>query len=137
MKYLRIHFNSSNFLLYLPISYINGRIQKIHINRTRYVVAAVSVSMSILVPFLFFSYINDLLYFVGDKHGIVLLAVDTVVLFIMKTQFRKYDGVNNAISKVVYWFNVNNLLNRNKTKLIKFSTHNDLHTDTLLYFSEL
>lgn len=50
---------------------------------------------------------------------------DTSLLYKVKRQIDKYDDVNNVISKVVHWFNVNNLLlNGDKTKIIKFSTLN-------------
>ena len=64
----------------------------------------------ILGPFLFLIYINDLPYLIKDNHDIVLFADDTSLLFKLKRQQLVTDDVNSAISKVVHWFNVNNLL---------------------------
>ena len=54
-----------------------------------------------------------------------MFADDTSLTFKISRQLHNYDEVNNALSKVVHWFNVNNLLlNGKKTKVIKFSTPN-------------
>ncbi|CAK1599173.1 unnamed protein product [Parnassius mnemosyne] len=80
---------------------------------------------SILGPFLYLVYINNLPSLVEDNHDIVLFGDDTSLIFKLKRQSFKCDEVNNAISKLVHWFNVNNLhLNENKTKCIKFTTTN-------------
>ncbi|CAK1591486.1 unnamed protein product [Parnassius mnemosyne] len=95
---------------------------------------------SILGPFLFLVYINDLPSLVEDNHDIVLFADDTSLIFKLKRQSFKCDEVNNAISKLVHWFNVKNLhLNGNKTKCIKFTTTNvkKLSTNVFLNGEEL
>ncbi|CAK1577859.1 unnamed protein product [Parnassius mnemosyne] len=94
----------------------------------------------ILGPFLFLVYINDLPHLVGDSHDIVLFADDTSLIFKLKRQSFKCDEVNNAISKLVHWFNVNNLhLNGNKTNCVKFTTTNvkNLNTNVFLNGEEL
>ncbi|GBP17317.1 Nuclear pore complex protein Nup205 [Eumeta japonica] len=83
---------------------------------------------TILGPFLFLVYINDLPSLVKDAHEIVLFADDTFLLFKVKRQHPIYDGVNNAISKVEKWFTAKNLLlNEMKTKCIRFSLPNVRH----------
>lgn len=76
---------------------------------------------SILGPFLFLVYINDLPQLVRNKHDLVLFADDTSLLFKIYRQQNNYDDVNAAISSVVDWFTANNLLlNEKKTKCVKF-----------------
>jgi hypothetical protein len=61
-------------------------------------------------------------------HDIVLFADDRSLIFELIRQQKACNDVNNAISKVVNWFNVNNLLlNEKKTKCIKFVTNHVKH----------
>lgn len=105
-------------------SYLSDRIQRVDVNGKRSPGSPVTMGVpqgSILGPFLFLVYINDLPYFVKDDHEVVLFADDTSLFFKLKRQQSDFDDVNNAISKVVKWFNVNNLLlNEKKTKCIRF-----------------
>jgi hypothetical protein len=107
-------------------SYLHGRIQRVDVSGQRSPGSLVSMGVpqgSILGPFLFLIYINDLPYLVKTHHDIVLFADDTSLIFKVKRQQQACSDVNNAISKVVNWFNVNNLLlNEKKTKCIKFVT---------------
>jgi len=128
------HYGIRNKALELLTSYLCNRIQKVDINGLQSSGARVSMGVpqgSILGPFLFLVYINDLPYYVGDNQDIVLFADDTSLLFKIKRQLLNYDEVNNALSKVVHWFNINNLvLNEKKTKCIKFTTPNVKQVET-------
>jgi hypothetical protein len=78
---------------------------------------------SILGPFLFLIYINDLPYMVKEMSEIVLFADDTSLLFDVDRSDAKTSEmlINNALDKVFNWFSANNLvLNPKKTKCIKF-----------------
>ncbi|CAK1581999.1 unnamed protein product [Parnassius mnemosyne] len=137
------HYGVKNLALRLISSYLSNRTQKVVINGKGSSGSVVSMGVPhgwILGPFLFLIYINDLLYLVGDNHDIVLFADDTSLIFKLKRQLINYDDVNNAPSKLVHWFNANNmLLNGNKTKCIKFTIPNVKHSNTnvLLNVEEL
>ncbi|CAH2094915.1 unnamed protein product [Euphydryas editha] len=122
------HYGIRNKALNLLNSYLSNRIQRVDVNGKRSPGAPLDMGVpqgSILGPFLFLIYINDLPFFVQDKHEIVLFADDTSLIFKVKRNLPMYDDVNDALSKVVYWFDSNNLLlNNKKTKLIKFTTPN-------------
>ena len=86
---------------------------------------------SILGPFLFLVYINDLPYFVKNICEIVLFADDTSLIFKVNRMKSNYDDVNSALAKVLNWFTVNNLLlNGEKTKCVKFTLPNVKEADT-------
>ena len=122
------HYGIKDAALNLLISYLSNRIQKVDINGKKSSGSVVSMGVpqgSILGPFLFLVYINDLPYLIKDSHEIVLFADDTSLLFKLRRQQLDTDDVNDALSKVVHWFNANNLLlNKDKTKCIKFTTPN-------------
>ncbi|GBP27987.1 Probable RNA-directed DNA polymerase from transposon BS [Eumeta japonica] len=83
-------------------SYLNNRVQRVDVNGKKSSGSIVHMGVpqgSILGPFLFLVYINDLPSLVKDAHEIVLFADDTSLLFKVKRQQPTYDDVNNAISK--------------------------------------
>lgn len=124
------HYGIRGAALDLLTSYLYDRIQRVDVNGKRSPGSVVTMGVpqgSILGPFLFLIYINDLPQLVRDDHEIVLFADDTSLLFKLKRRQNNFDDVNNAISKVVEWFNVNNLLlNGKKTKCIRFILPNVL-----------
>ncbi|CAH2094398.1 unnamed protein product [Euphydryas editha] len=122
------HYVIKNMTLKLLSSYLSHRTQRVEVNGIKSSGSHVQMGVpqgSILGPFLFLIYINDLPYLVENNHEIVLFADDTSLIFKLHRQETNYDDVNNALSKVVHWFSVNNLLlNSKKTNCIKFSSPN-------------
>ncbi|KAA5662330.1 reverse transcriptase family protein, partial [Pseudomonas aeruginosa] len=133
------HYGIRGVSLELIKSYLSGRIQKVDVKGTRSSGVLLNMGVpqgSILGPFLFLVYINDLPKFIETRHEVVLFADDTSLLFKIKRQLEDYDDVNDAISRVVHWFSVNNLLlNNKKTKCIKFTTPNVRQVDTNIIVS--
>lgn len=81
---------------------------------------------SILGPFLFLVYINDLPYLVEKSADIILFADDTSLMFKVNRNVKDIDVVNNTLNLIQNWFSVNNLmLNPDKTKCVKFSLTNN------------
>ncbi|GBP65245.1 Probable RNA-directed DNA polymerase from transposon BS [Eumeta japonica] len=115
-------------------SYLSDRIQRVDINDERSSRSAVNMGVpqgSVLGPFLFLVYINDLPHFVKNGHGIVLFADDTSLLFKINKHKSAFDEVNSTISEIVEWFSINNLLlNERKTKLVKFFLSDSKLIDT-------
>ncbi|RVE47616.1 hypothetical protein evm_007713 [Chilo suppressalis] len=122
------HYGVKGTAVKLIQSYLSSRIQTVEVNGVRSSGSHVEMGVpqgSILGPFLFLVYINDLPFFVENLCEIVLFADDTSLLFNVDRRKNNYDDVNNALSQVLQWFNVNNLkINANKTKCIKFSLPN-------------
>lgn len=127
------HYGVKNTALDLVSSYLCGRTQRVVINGMQSTGSAVAMGVpqgSILGPFLFLVYINDLPNLVQDKHDIVLFADDTSLIFKVKRQENNFDVVNDALSTIVDWFTANNLLlNAKKTKCIKFTLPNVKQVD--------
>ncbi|CAH2218019.1 jg27644 [Pararge aegeria aegeria] len=130
------HYGIQGVALDLISYYLRDRVQMVDVNgkRSNGSFAKIGVPQgSILGPFLFLIYINDLLYLVKDNHGIVLFADDTSLMFKIKRRELALDDVNNYLAKVVQWFEANNLvLNENKTKCIKFTLPNVKHVKTTI-----
>lgn len=137
------HYGVRNTALDLLISYLDNRIQRVDVNGKRSPGSTVTMGVpqgSILGPFLFLVYINDLPCLIKNSHEIVLFADDTSLIFKLKRQQPVTDDVNNALSKIVHWFSVNNLLlNEKKTKCIRFLTPNvkQVKTNVLVNGAEL
>ena len=122
------HYGIKNNALKLLKSYLDNRIQKIHINGTKSQGSLVKIGVpqgSILGPFLFLVYINDLPYVVENLSNIVLFADDTSLIFKITRKTPDYDNINNTLQQIHSWFTANNLvLNAKKTKCIKFTLPN-------------
>lgn len=122
------HYGVKGHALDLLESYLVDRIQRVDVNGQRSLGSKISMGVpqgSILGPFLFLVYINDLPHLVKEKHGLVLFADDTSLMFKVSRKQSANDDVNNAISEVVNWFTINNLLlNEKKTKCVRFELPN-------------
>ena len=119
------YYGISNIASTLIASYLSNRIQKVDINGEKSQGSPVLMGVpqgSILGPFLFLVYINDLPHMVNNLHDIVLFADDTSLVFNIDRNQTNFDDVNEAVSRVLNWFTINNLmLNTKKTKCIRFS----------------
>jgi hypothetical protein len=111
-------------------SYLSQRNQKVSVKEVVSQGSVVKMGVpqgSILGPFLFLVYINDLPYMVREMSEIVLFADDTSLLFKVDRNDAKASEtvINSALDRVFDWFSVNSLaLNAKKTNCIKFSPHN-------------
>lgn len=119
------HYGIRNQGLDILKSYLKNRVQRVQINGTTSTGSLVEMGVpqgSILGPFLFLIYINDLPVVVKDLSNIVLFADDTSLIFEVNRKSNSFEHVNSTLSKVQDWFTVNNLaLNPRKTKCINFS----------------
>lgn len=128
------HYGIQNQAINLVNSYLSNRVQKVDVGGERSSGSTIVMGVpqgSILGPFLFLVYINDLPFFVKDICDIVLFADDTSLIFKVDRSKSNYDDVNDSLSRVLEWFTVNNLLlNAKKTKCIKFTLPNVKHYPT-------
>lgn len=122
------HYGVRNKALDLIISYLKHRILKVDINGTKSKGSHMKMGVpqgSILGPFLFLIYINDLPYSMQNMAEVVLFADDTSLIFKVDRKNSNLDKANNTLSYILKWFASNNLaLNTKKTKCIKFSLSN-------------
>lgn len=122
------HYGVSDSALNLLKSYLENRIQTVVINGKKSTGALVKMGVpqgSILGPFLFLVYINDLPFLVQKHSNIVLFADDTSLIFRMGRNKDKLNEINAALLGIQNWFSTNNLiLNAKKTKCIQFALPN-------------
>ena len=112
----------------LVLSYLSNRQQKVNINGATSSGSLVKMGVpqgSIVGPFLFLVYINDLSYRMANLSDIILFADDTSLIFKIDRKDTDVLHVNDSLAVLSKWFAANNLLlNANKTKCIKFSLPN-------------
>ncbi|CAF4750832.1 unnamed protein product [Pieris macdunnoughi] len=122
------HYGIKNKALDLLRSYLKNRQVKVQVNGINSLGSEITMGVpqgSILGPFLFLVYINDLPQLVQNKPKMVLFADDTSLIFKVDRRSQNRDDVNNSILRVQNWFTVNNLaLNDKKTKCIRFTLPN-------------
>ncbi|KAI8423332.1 hypothetical protein MSG28_014346 [Choristoneura fumiferana] len=118
------HYGLSAKALNLVKSYLSQRIQKVDINRTQSAGSAVKLGVpqgSILGPFLFLVYINDLPHLLEQKCNIVLFADDTSLIFKVNRQQEDPTHINETLAEALNWFTANNLLlNAAKTNIMSY-----------------
>lgn len=126
------HYGIRNAALKFLNSYLDNRTQKVQINGAKSLGSRVKIGVpqgSILGPFLFLIYINDLPYMVENLSKIVLFADDTSLIFKVDRHAHNYDEVNNTLGQIHSWFTANNLvLNEKKTKCVLFTLPNVVHS---------
>lgn len=116
--------------LSLIASYLADRGQRVAVSDVKSSGSLIKLGVpqgSILGPFLFLIYVNDLPYVIQRQtsNEVVLFADDTSLLFKTKRGSSDLSAVNYALGLVSNWFAVNNLvLNPSKTKCIKFTLPN-------------
>lgn len=122
------HYGLTSNALNLISSYLSNRMQSVVINGTKSNGTEIKLGVpqgSILGPFLFLVYMNDLPCIVENNCKIVLFADDTSLIFQVDRKTMNFDYINDTLAKISNWFTVNNLLlNSNKTKCIRFALPN-------------
>jgi hypothetical protein len=108
-------------------SYLSNRTQCTDVDGSKSVEMLVKMGVpqgSILGPFLFLIYVNDLPYTLEGLTNTVLFADDTSLLFkVPRNSDIAETIINPVLQKTLKWFTINNLLlNPKKTKCIRFST---------------
>lgn len=114
----------------LVSSYLSNRFQRVCVANAESSPAPVNLGVpqgSILGPFLFLAYVNDLPFMIQAQSNVevIMYADDTSLLFKIKRQETNLQFVNSTLDNVNQWFSANNLaLNPSKTKCIKFTVPN-------------
>ncbi|WP_419894568.1 reverse transcriptase domain-containing protein, partial [Proteus faecis] len=86
---------------------MNDRLQTVDINSVKSKGSSVKIGVpqgSILGPFLFLVYINDLPYMVEKQAGIVLFADDTSLIFKTARGSEEAIVTNSTLSAISDWF---------------------------------
>lgn len=122
------HYGFKDVNLAMIRSYLEDRIQKVEVNGFRSSGSKVRIGVpqgSILGPFLFLVYVNDLPFMVQKSTDIVLFADDTSLIFKVDRKDSNLNVLNSVLRLILNWFTVNNLvLNAKKTKCINFCLPN-------------
>lgn len=128
------HYGVRGLALDLIMSYLKNRELKVSVGGVTSEGSAMNIGVpqgSILGPFLFLVYINDLAYMLQKLCGVVLFADDTSLLFNVDRRNPNTVKLNEILDMIAKWFSINNLLlNVKKTKCLKFSLPNVRVTNT-------
>ncbi|GBP21532.1 Probable RNA-directed DNA polymerase from transposon BS [Eumeta japonica] len=97
------HYGVTGRSLGLLKSYLSDRVQRVDINDERSPGSLVNMGVpqgSVLGPFLFLVYISDLPHLVKNRHGNLLFADDTSLLFKIDRHQSAFDKVNSTIFEI-------------------------------------
>lgn len=119
------HYGLSDIALRLINSYISDRYHTTLVNGVYSDKLRLKCGVpqgSILGPFLFNIYVNDMPSCLKEKGTVVMYADDTAVVFSQKNMDQLATLVNESVGVLSDWFNANKLLfNVGKTKAVLFS----------------
>ena len=107
----------------IMVDYLSNRSQYVYANGNRSDIAKITTGVpqgSVLGPFLFLVYINDLPQILGNDNKMALFADDTSIIKSGKTNC----NMQNDLDKICDWFNYNKMsLNTSKCETMSFGNN--------------
>ena len=107
----------------IMVDYLSNRSQYVYVNGNRSDIAKITTGVpqgSVLGPFLFLVYINDLPQILGNDNKMALFADDASIIKSEKTNC----NMQNDLDKICDWFNYNKMsLNTSKCETMSFGNN--------------